>query len=47
MDTLVFDIQDIGCRFYTYIATMLEGMQAAAGRGMAGPTPTPRATPGT
>jgi uncharacterized protein YbbC (DUF1343 family) len=34
MDTLVFDIQDIGCRFYTYIATMLEGMQAAAGRGM-------------
>jgi len=34
LDTLVFDIQDIGCRFYTYIATMLESMQAAAGRGM-------------
>ena len=22
IDTLVFDIQDIGCRFYTYISTM-------------------------
>ena len=30
VDTVVFDIQDIGCRFYTYIATMLEAMKAAA-----------------
>lgn len=30
VDTLVFDIQDIGCRFYTYIATMGEAMQVAA-----------------
>jgi uncharacterized protein YbbC (DUF1343 family) len=30
LDTLVFDIQDIGCRFYTYISTMGEAMQAAA-----------------
>jgi len=30
VDTLVFDIQDIGCRFYTYISTMGEAMQAAA-----------------
>lgn len=29
VDALVFDIQDIGCRFYTYIATMLECMTAA------------------
>ena len=29
IDTLVFDIQDIGCRFYTYIATMGEAMQVA------------------
>jgi uncharacterized protein YbbC (DUF1343 family)/CubicO group peptidase (beta-lactamase class C family) len=34
LDTLVFDIQDIGCRFYTYVSTMLECMQAAAGRSM-------------
>ena len=34
LDTLVFDIQDIGCRFYTYIATMLECMKAASGRGL-------------
>ena len=31
LDALVFDIQDIGCRFYTYISTMGECM-AAAGR---------------
>lgn len=30
LDTLVFDIQDIGTRFYTYISTMGEAMQAAA-----------------
>ncbi len=30
IDTLVFDIQDIGCRFYTYISTMGNAMQAAA-----------------
>lgn len=30
VDVVVFDIQDIGCRFYTYIATMLEAMKAAA-----------------
>ena len=30
IDTLVFDIQDIGCRFYTYISTMGEAMQVAS-----------------
>lgn len=30
IDTLVFDIQDIGTRFYTYISTMGEAMHAAA-----------------
>ncbi|MBC8871214.1 MAG: DUF1343 domain-containing protein [Planctomycetes bacterium] len=30
LDTLVFDIQDIGARFYTYISTMGNAMQAAA-----------------
>ncbi|MBL9137818.1 MAG: DUF1343 domain-containing protein [Verrucomicrobiales bacterium] len=30
LDTLVFDIQDIGCRFYTYIATLGLSMEAAA-----------------
>jgi uncharacterized protein YbbC (DUF1343 family)/CubicO group peptidase (beta-lactamase class C family) len=34
IDTLIFDIQDIGCRFYTYVATMLECMHAASGRSM-------------
>ncbi|WP_265594097.1 exo-beta-N-acetylmuramidase NamZ domain-containing protein [Haloferula sp. BvORR071] len=29
IDTLVFDIQDIGCRFYTYISTMTNCMEAA------------------
>jgi uncharacterized protein YbbC (DUF1343 family)/CubicO group peptidase (beta-lactamase class C family) len=33
VDVLVFDIQDIGCRFYTYIATMLECLKAAAEHG--------------
>ena len=35
VDAIVFDIQDIGCRFYTYIATMLEAMKAAAEHGKA------------
>lgn len=30
IDILVFDIQDIGTRFYTYISTMGQAMQAAA-----------------
>jgi uncharacterized protein YbbC (DUF1343 family)/CubicO group peptidase (beta-lactamase class C family) len=33
IDTLVFDIQDIGARFYTYISTMGEAMQACAEHG--------------
>jgi uncharacterized protein YbbC (DUF1343 family) len=33
VDTLVFDIQDIGTRFYTYISTMGEAMEAAAAHG--------------
>ena len=32
LDALVFDIQDIGCRFYTYIGTMRHAMEAAAQR---------------
>jgi uncharacterized protein YbbC (DUF1343 family)/CubicO group peptidase (beta-lactamase class C family) len=31
LDALVFDIQDIGCRFYTYIATLGNGLEAASG----------------
>ncbi|NOX56276.1 MAG: DUF1343 domain-containing protein [Planctomycetes bacterium] len=34
IDTLVFDIQDIGTRFYTYISTMGLAMQAAAEHGL-------------
>ncbi len=34
IDVLVFDIQDIGARFYTYIATMGRSMQAAARAGI-------------
>ncbi|MBN2475445.1 MAG: DUF1343 domain-containing protein [Pirellulales bacterium] len=30
LDTLVFDIQDIGARFYTYVSTMGNAMRAAA-----------------
>ncbi|MAG93832.1 MAG: hypothetical protein CMJ48_08805 [Planctomycetaceae bacterium] len=30
IDTLVFDIQDIGARFYTFVSTMGNAMQAAA-----------------
>ena len=34
LDALVFDIQDIGCRFYTYISTMGLAMEAAAEAGL-------------
>lgn len=34
IDTLVYDIQDIGARFYTYISTLGECMSAAADRGI-------------
>jgi uncharacterized protein YbbC (DUF1343 family) len=30
LDALVFDIQDVGCRFYTYVATMGNCLEAAA-----------------
>ena len=33
VDTIVFDIQDIGTRFYTYISTMGNAMKAAAKHG--------------
>jgi len=33
VDVLVFDIQDIGARFYTYIYTMSNAMEAAAEQG--------------
>lgn len=35
VDVLVFDIQDVGLRFYTYISTMHYVMDAAAGLGKA------------
>jgi uncharacterized protein YbbC (DUF1343 family) len=34
VDALVFDIQDIGARFYTYLSTMVNAMEAAAERGI-------------
>ncbi len=34
LDAMVFDIQDIGCRFYTYISTMGGAMEAAAKEGL-------------
>ncbi len=34
LDTLVFDMQDVGARYYTYIATMGNCMKAAAGSGV-------------
>ena len=34
VDVLVFDIQDVGVRFYTYISTMGLAMQGAAERGI-------------
>jgi uncharacterized protein YbbC (DUF1343 family) len=33
IDVLVFDLQDIGCRSYTYISTMAVAMEAAAENG--------------
>lgn len=34
LDALVFDVQDIGCRFYTYISTMGLAMESAAKLGL-------------
>lgn len=34
IDVLVFDIQDVGARFYTYISTMGRSMEAAAAAGV-------------
>ena len=34
IDTLVFDIQDVGTRIYTYIATMAYAMQACSEKGI-------------
>ncbi|WP_200975910.1 exo-beta-N-acetylmuramidase NamZ domain-containing protein [Echinicola sp. 20G] len=34
IDVLVFDIQDVGARFYTYIATMMHVLEAAAEQGI-------------
>ncbi|MDX9882164.1 MAG: DUF1343 domain-containing protein [Prolixibacteraceae bacterium] len=33
MDILIFDIQDVGCRFYTYISTLYYVMEACAENG--------------
>ena len=35
IDILLFDLQDVGCRFYTYISTMTYVMEAAAENGIA------------
>ncbi|MBF0538225.1 MAG: DUF1343 domain-containing protein [Nitrospirae bacterium] len=37
LDALVFDIQDVGVRFYTYITTMAYAMEAAASKVRAAP----------
>ncbi len=34
IDTLVYDIQDVGVRFYTYISTLALAMEAAAEKGI-------------
>jgi uncharacterized protein YbbC (DUF1343 family) len=34
IDVLVYDMQDIGCRSYTYISTMVKCMEAAGGAGI-------------
>jgi uncharacterized protein YbbC (DUF1343 family) len=34
IDVLVFDIQDVGARFYTYMSTLAVSMQAAAAEGI-------------
>ena len=35
IDTLVYDIQDVGVRFYTYISTLILAMRAASAHGKA------------
>ena len=30
VDVLIFDLQDVGCRFYTYVQTLLYALEAAA-----------------
>ena len=35
LDALVYDVQDVGVRFYTYITTMAYAMEAAAKKGIA------------
>ena len=50
VDTIMFDIQDAGARFYTYIWTLFDSMQAAALAGKrfvvsTGPTRSPAAGP--
>ena len=34
LDALVFDVQDVGCRFYTYVSTLVLAMEAAAPLGI-------------
>jgi len=34
LDALVYDIQDIGCRYYTYVSTLVACMRAAAKAGI-------------
>ena len=34
IDALVFDMQDIGARYYTYVSTMLAALEASAGAGI-------------
>jgi uncharacterized protein YbbC (DUF1343 family) len=34
LDTLVYDIQDVGARFYTYVTTMAYAMEAGAASGL-------------
>lgn len=34
LDALVFDIQDAGCRFYTYVSTLTHCMEAASATGI-------------
>jgi len=34
LDALVFDVQDVGCRFYTYLSTLVMAMEAAAPAGV-------------
>jgi len=35
LDALVFDLQDVGCRYYTYATTMVRAMETAAEAGVA------------